>query len=145
MILKKKSVKKLASLSAFGTGALILGAPQANAGVVSGTINAKVGFDTTNGFTASYISPSLGAGGPNFRFDRQTINGAYNLHQRKVNFGQTGGLSFGVNSALRVFAAGADWSSVSAAAPSGIVAQRYFGLNAFSHSISGNPSFSNQY
>jgi hypothetical protein len=145
MTFKRKSARKLASLSALGAGALVLGAGTADAGVIySGTVGAKVGFDT--GFNANYTSPALGAGGPSFKFSRGTLNGAYNTHLRKMLFNQAGGINFAFNgSALQVFSAGALWSSRVGSADHGRVATRDYGLNAFSHTIIGNHSFTNKY
>jgi hypothetical protein len=149
MRLKRKTVAKLASLSAVGTGALVLGVPAADASVIySGVVNAQVGFDT--GFTANYTSPALGAGGPTFKFSRaaSTIGTGNPAHLRKVLFNQAGGLSFLTKSgALQMFAAGATFLQTvsNAAAGAGKVAIREYGLNAFSHSIQGNHSFNNEY
>jgi hypothetical protein len=145
MTFKRKSARKLASLSALGAGALVLGAGTADATVIySGAVGAKVGFDT--GFNANYMSPALGAGGPSFKFSRGTFNGSYNTHLRKMLFNQAGGINFAFNgSRLQVFSAGAFWSSRAGSAANGRVATRDYGLNSFSHTILGNQSFSNKY
>jgi hypothetical protein len=112
--------------------------------IYSGPINAQVGFDT--GFSGNYTSPALGAGGPTFKFTRGSFNGAYNTHLRKMLFNQAGGINFAFNgSALQVFSPGALWSSRVGSAANGRVATRDFGLNAFSHTIIGNQTFSNKY
>jgi hypothetical protein len=96
-------------------------------------------------FGATYTSPDLGAAGINFKFSRATIEPGYNQHIRNVNFNRIGSLSFGANGALQMFAANATWGNVSGGAQAGMVAGRNWGLNAFSHSVQGNTSFTDQY
>jgi PEP-CTERM motif len=86
MRLKSKNIKKLASLSAVGAGALVFGAHEAEAGIIySGPVNAKVGFDS--GFGPSYLSPALPSGLEQFRFSTNmynslTVGGHRRYHQR---------------------------------------------------------------
>jgi hypothetical protein len=149
MVLKRKTAKQLASLSTLGAGALLIGAPDANATVTySGVINAQVGFDTGSGFLSSFTSPALGAGGPEFKFSTKSIN-AGTVHHRKVSFSHVGPLNFLASGGLKLVAAGATWStSLFGPQPAahGVVASRLWdGPNAFSASVNGPASFNNKF
>jgi hypothetical protein len=70
---KRKHLTKLASLSALGAGAVALTAPSAEAGIVAvHALNAKVGFDTANGF-----GPSFGVTLPGAFFSFHTYSRAF--------------------------------------------------------------------
>src|SRR5436853_3782006 len=72
----KNLKKKIASLSALGAGALVLGAGKADAGVVtSGNLNFHVGFDL--GGQDHYASPGFGSHNAYFSFKRFSYNSSY--------------------------------------------------------------------
>ncbi|SPE42119.1 conserved exported hypothetical protein [Candidatus Sulfopaludibacter sp. SbA3] len=149
MIFTGKSAAKLASLSAAGVGMLTFGAKNAAAGIIdSGIINQKVGFDA--GFGASFTSPTLGTGAANFKFSFVQSHPNIDTH-RKVLFGGNSiafkACTSSCGHSLRVFGAGATWSSL-AAGPSranGIVASLIgANLTAFP-SLSGQRAFTDQF
>jgi len=148
MVLKRNSVTKLASLSALGAGALVLGAQEADASVILVSVGQTVGFSSTD--LASYTSPALGTSGANFKFSRASTNrttssGAH-IHFRKDLFNRLGTLSFAESGgALELFGAGATFNQKSSAGAAGKVAARFFALNTFSHSVQGNTSFTDKY
>jgi hypothetical protein len=153
MVLKRKSVKKLASLSAFGAGALVLGAKPMDASVIySGAINVTVGF--APGDLASYTSPALGAGGPNFKFT--AVSGFSVKHvnsYKKILFNKTGNLLFAAGGSVQLilaeFAANATWGVKTAnqVGTKGLVESRFIGggHTPFAYNLAGPGPFSNQY
>ncbi len=152
MVLKRNTVKKLASLSAFGAGVLAAGAQDAQATVIfSGTINAKVGFDVGNGFGAGYTSPALGAGGPHFKFTAQSGFTANHVNSfKKILFNNAGGLNFAAGGSgqvvAQVFSAGATWGAA-AGFGNGLVESRFIGggHTPFAYSLAGPGPFTNKY
>jgi hypothetical protein len=153
--LNRKSMRKLASLTALGAGAVTLPAENAEASVIySGPIDAKVGIAT--GYANDYTSPLL-PGGADFDFHlissvSRTVNGG-SVHVISLYAKGLGGPKgpfferFQTNppfpgSALKVVNAGVLWSS---AAPLNniLLAIRYWsGIFAVKYGLS---SFTNQY
>ncbi len=149
MVLKSTSARKFASLSAFGVGALVVGAKPANATVVfSGVLNAKVGFDAGSGFGASYTSPALGVAGPSFKFTAATHTIGHIDQTFLVNFNHVGSLKFAANGtplAPQVFSAGATWGAKAGSAGSGTVEDRATGVSAFAYGLGGTGPFTDKY
>jgi hypothetical protein len=144
MRLRRKNVKKLASLSALGAGAVAWGVQPADASTIvySGPVNAQVGFD--RGFSASYLSPVLGLSGAKFGF--KTSSSLFNnFFHRSVYASRGGGvLNFAKGSStLRVFNAGAKWSSSTTSGGAALVAKRRWNLTTASST--GLGSFANKY
>lgn len=149
MALKRRSITKLASLSAAGVGALGFTAHKAQASVVfSGPVNAQVGFDS--GFNPTFTSATLGSGSANFNF--HTVGSKPNVDtHRKVLFGGNSllfkALSSGLNT-IRVFNSNATFSSLGAgahAAGAGNVAS-LIGLNLTPFpSLAGQRAFTDKF
>jgi hypothetical protein len=146
MAYKRKTITKLASLSAIGVTAMVSGeAAKAGSVVYSGVINEHVGF---NGSAKSF-SATLGAAGK-FKFATHKSNPGTtgNLHIWKVDgTGAGGGLMFAAESGhMQIFGAGATWGARSASGAPEIAGKRFFGLNTFSHSTGGgNAHFTDEY
>jgi hypothetical protein len=144
---RKKSVKKLASLSALGAGALTLGAGDAKANVVFTTIvpNAQVGFNnaSANHFSTSFLQHHVV-----HEFGLFTVSGAQGVggHEqyfRMVSF-EGGNLSFAKSgSHLRVFSSGQTWNGAGGGAE-GLVASRRFNT-AGTMRTGGTGSVTNEY
>ena len=146
MILKPGSTKKLASLSALGVGALVVGAKDAKATVIFGTPDAKVGFDA--GFGGTFTSPTLGAGSANFQFTK--IHSTPGLDsRRKVAFGghslQFKAFSTGFKTILK-FSAGKTWSTAGGTPEGAGGVASVFGLNKTPFpSLAGQRTFTSQF
>ena len=120
-IMYRKALKKLASLSALGAGALAAGAENADASTIfySGFMDQKVGFDTGSGYGAGYTAPAL-PGGAQFKFGRSvsafsTSGRAYDVFaadasaNSNLRFAAT---RIGLVPFVRIFNTGAQWSSL---------------------------------
>ena len=162
MRISRRNVKKLASLSALGAGAVAVGGQQAYASIIySGVIDAKVGFGTGSGFGSRFTSPVLGTGAK-FIFKTTSVSQPLTRHRttahftrgirgstasgRGLKFATTGGFPF---FRFSLFNAGAKFSSAVANSRTGLVAQRKWGISTFSkfHTVSGasNGNFTDKY
>ncbi|HTS76002.1 MAG TPA: hypothetical protein VMG40_07355 [Bryobacteraceae bacterium] len=146
MLLKRETVTKLASLSAIGVSAVVMGESTAIAGVISsGLINESVGF---NG-SASHFSVTLGTLGKfNFQRTQRNVGSTGNAKIRRIyGTGVSGGLKFAaVSGHMQIFGASATWGERSGSGTKEALGKRFFGLNTFSHSTSGgNPAFTDKY
>jgi hypothetical protein len=124
---KRETLKKLASLSALGAGAVLLTSPKAQAGIVTLGPGGKVGF--SSGFGSSFVSKSL-MPGINFGFNRGSTSLSHSgstisrraktvrFHGNSVAFKTTSGH-------LAVFGTGAKWNTQpGGSAFAGLVASR---------------------
>lgn len=106
--------KKIASLSALGAGALVLGAGTAEAGIIySGPLDVHVGYGPLG--TAFYGSPGLGANSAYFSFSRQSTSSSSNapgLNARLVGAYGCGCLQMAQQlGLLQLFNVGAKWTN----------------------------------
>src|SRR5579862_2702874 len=149
MPLNRNQLKKLASLSAVGAGAIALTADQAEASIIHVTVNQPVGFSAGSGATFS----SLLALSNSFRFKRasnhrtlHSYGGTTFLHTRLI---QESG--FGVQFAehlnqLKIFSSGQSWNGAFGGANQ--VATRQWGTynnGAHLHQTFGVGSFTDKY
>jgi hypothetical protein len=127
MQIHRKTIKKLASLSAFGAGALTLGAMHADASVIySGLIDVTVGFD--GGDVGSYFSPGLGNLAAQFGFStfRQNLANASYTHIYRTIKGQGNAsmLFKDTNFVLYPFPANAKWGNGKLSSSQVMIAKR---------------------
>lgn len=147
MALKRRSITKLASLSAAGVGALGFTAHKAQASVVfSGPVNAQVGFDT--GFNPTFTSASLGSGSANFNFHTVGSKPNVDTHRRLLFGGNSLQFKAFSTGTIRIYSSNATFSSFSAGAhhaQSGHIAT-LIGLNLTPFpSLLGFRSFTDQF
>jgi hypothetical protein len=95
VFLSLKSMKKLASLSALGAGAVALTSEKAEASIIySGPMDQKVGVDSSLGYLPSYTSPAL-PNGAELQFSVQkTAGSGINLTYMNVQRAGPGTLRF---------------------------------------------------
>jgi hypothetical protein len=109
MHIKEKTIRKLASLSALGAGTLALGAPDAEAGVISGSPNLLLGPWNGSGYTLDLpwntqlrIMGSSAGSVYSGRWALDIFAGPYG----QINFKMLGGI-------VNVFDSGKNWSAAS--------------------------------
>src|SRR5689334_10260936 len=153
MSAKRKHLKKLASLSALGAGAVALTAPNADAGIVSLTgLNVKVGFDSGNGFQVgsgaflvpggafsfhTYSRPNFGYGSFGGSYGYRGTARLIKLALGGVNFAAGASAQTGTSGAslpvMSITGAGQFWGGRNGQ-PNGMVGGRVFGRSYYTTS-----------
>jgi len=139
--IKRANVKRLASLSALGAGALAVTAGTAEAGIVYTPLSAKVGFSTWNGYSSSFSFGLPGTAG--IGVSRSSWGGSFwwvwfFQSYGTVRFKPTAGH-------LGIFSAGKTWGNAGLGSAYRLAIATRWSTGGGSTGVSGNSSFDHKY